>query len=268
VSAHLRRALGRFSDVSPSIRNPQGTDPDFGTLGLFCTPLMIAAHKGHATAVELLLAAGADVATKSSCVPPPPPPLHLPHAPSPTRPLPALHPSLSLCPLQPLSAFAAKASLQPTLQRMQATQALQACCSSDAAHSFSRANKAARAAFYWEAAQACTLAFWDPRAGGDRMVVRCGAGAAAALGIRRRNAWQGIGWSCVTWELLLLQVEITRDCLAPSATRQSRPLHHLPCTDVSPCINFIPPHASFTTRVFPRQAHALTNCCWHRLPRF
>ena len=30
---------------------------------------MIAAHKGYATTVELLLAAGADVATKSSCVP-------------------------------------------------------------------------------------------------------------------------------------------------------------------------------------------------------
>jgi hypothetical protein len=52
---------------------------------------MIADHKGYAETVELLLVAGADVATKASCVPTPPLPLHLPHAPSSTR-LPSTQP--------------------------------------------------------------------------------------------------------------------------------------------------------------------------------
>jgi len=65
---------------------------------------------------------------------------------------------------------------------------------------------------------------WDARAGG-RWEKCCGAGAsaAAALGSWRRDARQGMGgrW-CVTCQLPLLQLQITRGCLAASATRQSR----------------------------------------------
>lgn len=77
------------ADVNHVSTNPDGTDETFGSLGLFATPLMMATHKGDMKSAELLLAAGATVATQmppplpdtpppynASPMPPPPPPLY------------------------------------------------------------------------------------------------------------------------------------------------------------------------------------------------